>query len=118
MHETFGIRRNALRLLLGGAAALALAACGRKGAPVPPYDADPCYPRHYPMPEGVKEECRQKEIYAREHPPQPPEKKGQKGRGSAPAQPAPAQPSATPPSGEPPAPQSPPAQPNPPEAPR
>ena len=70
-------RRAALRLLLGGTA-FALAACGRKGAPIPPYDVDPCYPRKYPMAPGAKAECAQKEEYAREHPPQPPQKKGEK----------------------------------------
>ncbi len=78
-------RRAALRLL-AGSAALALAACGRKGAPLPPYDVDPCYPRHYPMPEGAKQACAQKEEYAREHPPEPRPPKGQKKSSSTPAQ--------------------------------
>lgn len=37
-------RRAALLALL----ALALAACGRKGDPLPPEGADPAYPRRYP----------------------------------------------------------------------
>jgi predicted small lipoprotein YifL len=37
-------RRTALLALL----ALALAACGRKGDPLPPAGADPAYPRQYP----------------------------------------------------------------------
>jgi hypothetical protein len=77
-------RRAALRLLLGGAA-LSVAGCGRKGAPFAPLDADPCYPRRYPMDQTAKDECARKEQYAREHPPQPPQKKGEKP--SAPAQP-------------------------------
>ena len=85
------IRRVALRLLLGGAV-LALAGCGRKGSPLPPTDVDPCYPRHYPMDQATKEACAQKEIYAREHPPQPQQKKGQRQPSSAPAQPQPAAP--------------------------
>ncbi|HTY68908.1 MAG TPA: lipoprotein [Alphaproteobacteria bacterium] len=75
-------RRAALRLL-AGSAALALAACGRKGAPLPPYDVDPCYPRRYPMDEDAKQACAQKEEYAREHPPQPTPPKGQKKKSSA-----------------------------------
>ncbi|MBV8534696.1 MAG: hypothetical protein JO128_03830 [Alphaproteobacteria bacterium] len=86
-------RRAALRLLLGSAA-LALASCGRKGSPLPPYDVDPCYPRHYPMPQGAKDECARKEEYAREHPPQPRPPKGAKKSGATPSTPAePAQPS-------------------------
>jgi len=84
-------RRGALRLLLAGAT-LALAACGRKGAPLPPYDVDPCYPRHYPMDEGAKQACAQKEEYAREHPPQPAPPKGQKKSGATPSKPPPAEP--------------------------
>lgn len=82
------IRRAALRLL-AASAVLALAACGRKGAPLPPYDVDPCYPRHYPMDESAKQACTQKEIYAREHPPQPPVEgeKGKRRREAAPAAP-------------------------------
>ena len=38
-------RRVALGLIL----ALPLAACGRKGPPVPPSDADPKAPRNYPV---------------------------------------------------------------------
>lgn len=94
---TFRLNRRAgLRLLLGGMS-LALAACGRKGAPLPPYNVDPCYPRHYPMSDGAKAECAQKEEYAREHPPQPQQssKKGQKPRDTTPPeQPPAAEPSA------------------------
>jgi predicted small lipoprotein YifL len=89
-------RRAALRLVLGSAA-LALAACGRKGAPLPPYDVDPCYPRHYPMDEGAKQACAQKEEYAREHPPQPAPPKGQRKKSSdTPATPAPSAPAPSP----------------------
>lgn len=58
-------RRDALRLL-AGSTVLALAACGRKGAPLPPPDVDPCYPRHYPMDDAAKQACAQKVIQARE----------------------------------------------------
>lgn len=81
---------------------LALAACGRRGAPLPPYDVDPCFPRHYPMDDASKQACAQKEEYAREHPPQPSPPKGQK------------KPSATPPAQTPAAPPTEPAQPTPP----
>ncbi len=104
-------RRLVLRLLLGGVA-LALADCGRKGAPLPPYDVDPCYPRHYPMDEGAKRLCAQKEEYAREHPPQPPPEKPEKGQKksgtAAPAQTPAAQPPASQPQDQP-APSSPPS---------
>ena len=105
------VRRAALRLLVGGSV-LALAACGRKGAPLAPYDVDPCYPRHYPMSEGDKEVCAQKEIYAREHPPQPPPPKGKRSREKPPAPAAqpPAQGPAQAPAGQT-APTEPPAQP-------
>jgi hypothetical protein len=86
-------RRDALRLLLGGVA-LTLAGCGRKGAPLPPYDVDPCYPRHYPMDDTQKQLCARKEEYAREHPPQPPPpKKERKSSATSSTQPPePAQP--------------------------
>ena len=71
---------------------LALAACGRRGAPLPPYDVDPCYPRHYPLPQGAKDECARKEEYAREHPPQPRPPKGQKQSNTAPPAQTPAAP--------------------------
>ena len=74
-------RRAALRVLVGSAV-WALASCGRKGAPLPPYDVDPCYPRHYPMDQGAKDACATKEEYAREHPPQPAPPKGQKKKSS------------------------------------
>jgi putative lipoprotein len=86
-------RRAALRLLAAGTV-LALAACGRKGAPLAPYDVDPCYPRHYPLAPGAKAECAQKEEYAREHPPQPPPKKGAKQ--PVPAAPPPTEPPSAP----------------------
>ena len=41
-------RRLALRVIAGTALA-ALAACGRKGSPKPPPDADPLAPRVYPV---------------------------------------------------------------------
>jgi predicted small lipoprotein YifL len=40
--------RRALLLALVAAFALPLAACGRKGDPEPPEDADPKAPRRYP----------------------------------------------------------------------
>lgn len=97
-------RRVAVRLLLGSAA-LALAACGRKGAPLPPPDVDPCYPRHYPMDESAKEACAQKIIQARkdreEKLEQQQKQQQQKGQPqtaphAAPATPAPAAPDAAP----------------------
>jgi predicted small lipoprotein YifL len=90
-------RRVALRLLAGGAA-LALAACGRKGAPLPPYNVDPCYPRRYPLDQGAKDECAKKEEYAREHPQQPAPKKGEEEQRRPPAAQPPAAPSAPAPS--------------------
>jgi predicted small lipoprotein YifL len=41
-------RRRLAKALLAIAAAAALTACGKKGAPEPPDDADPRYPRQYP----------------------------------------------------------------------
>jgi predicted small lipoprotein YifL len=40
--------RRALLLALAAALAVPLAACGRKGTPEPPEDADPKAPRRYP----------------------------------------------------------------------
>ena len=41
-------RALARRLALLALALLPLAACGRRGKPEPPADADPAYPRIYP----------------------------------------------------------------------
>jgi predicted small lipoprotein YifL len=41
-------RRALVQALLALAVAGALAACGKKGPPEPPEDADPKYPRTYP----------------------------------------------------------------------
>ena len=41
-------RRNLAAALLALTGALTLAACGKKGPPEPPEDADPRYPRQYP----------------------------------------------------------------------
>jgi predicted small lipoprotein YifL len=41
-------RRQALAVLLAAVGALPLAACGRKGQPELPEDADPKAPRRYP----------------------------------------------------------------------
>ena len=41
-------RALARRLALVALALLPLAACGRRGKPEPPADADPAYPRTYP----------------------------------------------------------------------
>lgn len=100
------VRRAALRLFLGGSV-LALAACGRKGSPLPPLDVDPCYPRHYPMDESAKALCDQRERYAREHPPQPQEPRGRRQRQTTPA-PTTQPPAAQPPAEQPPAGEQPP----------
>jgi hypothetical protein len=42
-------RRRLALVLLGMTVAGTLAACGKKGAPEPPEDADPRYPRPYPI---------------------------------------------------------------------
>lgn len=113
MAQSFLVRRAALRLLVG-ASALALTACGRKGSPHPPLDVDPCYPRRYPMDEGAKAACAEKQRYMREHPPQPEQpRRGQRQTTPAPsAQPPSGQSApATPPPSEAPASPEPPAQP-------
>jgi hypothetical protein len=107
MLHTRPTRRIALRLLLGSAV-LTLAACGRKGSPLPPPDVDPCFPRHYPMDETAKEACAKKVIQARqdreeklEKEQQQKQRQQQKGQPqaapqAAPATPAPAAPDAAP----------------------
>ena len=49
------------RLLLALAFAVPLAACGRKGDPEPPDNADPRYPRQYPAPSRRQQEQRRQE---------------------------------------------------------